>query len=76
MLAEQGRPAGFRVHLSERPGLQGGHVPDATAAPASPDPQERIQALEQWARGGSDVDPLTHALVIPTRRSGRGPRSC
>ena len=37
------------------------------AALASPDPQLRIQALEQWAaqREGSGVDPLTYALVDP-----------
>jgi hypothetical protein len=48
-------------------GLQDGHASDSTAAPASPGPQERIQALEQWvaARDGSDVDLLTHALVDP-----------
>lgn len=34
---------------------------------ADPDPQVRIQALEQWAqqRQGDAVDPLTHALVDP-----------
>jgi hypothetical protein len=47
--------------------VQEGYRPDATAALESPGPQTRIQALEQWvaARDGSDIDPLTHALVDP-----------
>jgi hypothetical protein len=71
---EQGRSAlritevlVFEAPSSSNEGVRDDGAPDSTMVLANPQPQERIQALEQWvaARDGSDVDPLTHALVDP-----------
>jgi hypothetical protein len=71
---EQGRSAMrisevvlFDAAGSPNEGLRDGHAPDSTVALESPGPQERLQALEQWVatQDGSDVDPLTHALLDP-----------
>lgn len=64
------RIAALLVLAPAGPPLRDSHAGGAAglaAALASPDPQVRIQALEEWAaqREGPGVDPLTYAMVDP-----------